>query len=274
MRSLSLSPPYRANGTNYASKTGSRIALLVCSFLFGSCFYVGKNQLEDIVERPSSEWSSRDCLTIMMGAISHNIFDQYSPNVKVIATPYYPSVITALNRTDQRVKHLSEEQYRSNMDQQFQEDLGLYVDWKELRLVDGNGNYYKSVLQIDTVTFLITIENKNWPCVSPLWMFGGVITPLLGLADYPCYTPDIGHLEDSIYLYNDRGQFVRAKSVWGRQRSQLTMEETLLAKFLLRDGEQHFLTGVRKMYLGIEGFDAKVKLEFPVRLMEKDFRQF
>jgi hypothetical protein len=210
----------------------------------------------------------------MMQAMAHNIFDNYSPNVKVIATPYSPPVITAINRTDQRIKHLSEHEYRLNTERQIWEDLGLYIDWERDRLVDQHGNYLKSVLQLDSLTFLITIENKSWPCVPPTLVFSDAHGFLIAPYDYPCYTPNITHLEDNIYLENDRGEILRANRVWGRQRDQLTMEETLLAKFTLREGNHHFLQGAGTMLIVIKGFDEPVKLELPVSSVGLDFRQF
>jgi hypothetical protein len=251
-----------------------RYVYALCLVLWGGCFYIGKNQLEDVAQKPSCAWSSRDCLTIVVQAMAHNIFDQYSPNVKVIATPYFPVVITAINRTEQRLKHLSEEDYRLNMDQQFVEDLGVYIDWRTGRLVDSRGNYFKNVSQLDSIALLISIENKNWPCVSPILVFRDAYRPLLTPGDYPCYTPDITHLEDSIYLFNDKNGYVKPTRVWGRQRTELTMEETLIAKFKLRRGDYHFLADAKNMFLVIRGFDASVKLELPLRLLEMEFRQF
>lgn len=245
--------------------------------LMGGCFYIGKNQIEDIVETPSSEWSSRDGLTILMQPMANNLLDLNSPVVKVIATPYYSAVIMAINRTEQRTKHLSEEEFEMNMDQQFREDLGLYIDWKAHRLVDGRGYYYKSLLQLDSLAFLISISNTSWPCVSPMIVSPAGIFPMFGPNNFPCYTPDISHLGDNIYLINDRNDSLRVKSVWGRRWDQLLSEETILAKFELRKSNRHFLDSTNTFYLVISGFDRPlptINLSFPIVMMKMSFRQF
>jgi hypothetical protein len=245
--------------------------------LAGGCFYIGKDRIDDILERPSAGWSSRDGLTILMEVMANNLFDQYSPVVKVIATPYYPAVIAATNRAEQRTGHLSESDFRMNMDQQLWEDLGLYVDWRIHRLVDARGYYFKTILQVDSLTFLISISNTSWPCVSPIVVSPTGIFPLFSSNDFPCYTPDISHLEDNIYLVNDRDDSLKASSVWGRRLNTLKTEETVLVKFQLNGSDRHFLDGTESIYLLIMGFDSPpipIKLKFSVAMMKIAFRQF
>jgi hypothetical protein len=252
--------------------------LLLILLVAGGCFYIGKDRIDDILERPSSEWSSRDGLTILMEAMSNNLLDQNSSVIKAIATPYYPAVIAATNRAEQHTARLSEPDFKKNMDQQLWEDLGLYVDWRNHRLVDAGGNYFKTILQVDSLTFLISISNTTWPCVSPMVVSPIGMFPLFSSSDFPCYAPDISHLEDNIYLLNDRGVSLKARSVWGRRSNTLNMEETVLAKFQLNgSSDPHFLDSTESIYLLITGFDAPlipIKLKFPVSMMKIAFRQF
>ena len=91
--------------------------------------------------------------------------------------------------------------------------------------------------------------------------------PSLKPYDWPCYIPDIINLEQNIFLINEKNKFIKPKYVWGKRRSQLTMEETLLVMFQLREGNYHFLDGSEKIYLGIKGFNADIKLELPLSLI-------
>ena len=61
------------------------VSVIIVSSVAG-CFYFGRDDYEDVLARPSAEWSSRDCLTILTGVMQHNLFDQLT-NVAVIATP-------------------------------------------------------------------------------------------------------------------------------------------------------------------------------------------
>jgi hypothetical protein len=222
---------------------------LLCLVLFAGCFYFGKDQIEEILDRPSSSWSSRDGLTILMQTMVNNLLDQNSSVVKAIVTPYYPAVIAALNRTDQRSKHLSEEQFRKEVDQQVWEDLGL----------------------------LLSLSNTSWPCVSPMIVTPAGIFPMFGPNNFPCYTPDISHLEECVYLINDKNDTLRATSVRGRRWDVLASEETILVKFRLRDADRIFLKGVDTFYLIVSGFDRplpQIKLEFQVSVMKLAFSQF
>src|SRR6266571_970897 len=78
-----------------------RSMIVLWCLLASGCFYIGQNQAGDVMQRPSSQRSAEECLTVIIDAMNHNIFDQGTPDIKVIVTPFYPTVITAINRTAQ-----------------------------------------------------------------------------------------------------------------------------------------------------------------------------
>ncbi|MBI3364758.1 MAG: hypothetical protein HY033_07615 [Ignavibacteriae bacterium] len=244
--------------------------LIIVLVTFTGCFYFGKDQYADVLEKPPSEWSSRDCLTILTSVMVHNLNDQ-GANVQIIATPYYPSVIKAINRREQDFKHESEDQYQLSMDTLLKASTGLYMDWQKGSLVDAKGNYLRDRTQIDSLMFMITLRNKSWPCNIPLMLVpipgGYKMVPLASPADWPCYIPDIVDLDKRIFLQNDRGDTMKPRVVWGRKNNLLTMEETLLVMFPLRTSVGHFLQDSQNMYLTLTGFDQKIQLKFPLSLI-------
>jgi hypothetical protein len=262
--------------------------------LLSGCFYIGKDDYDDLVKRSPDTWSTRDCLTIVMAATRNNFSDQTSPNIKVAATVYSPSVIMANYRRahilgrhhktsqpsllglppGESLESIADSEYISSLDVLMQEEAGLYFDWQTDRYVDSRGNYVKSYTQLDSLTFFIAIENKSWPCVPttimPQVSPSGAVMPThtLGtLANYPCYLPDITNLENEIYLANDQNKFIRPLMVWGKQQTQLMRTENLIAKFRVRKDDYHFLEHSEHMRLVITGFDSKIMLDFPVSLL-------
>ena len=263
-----------------------RLNLVLWPLLLGGCFYIGKDNFDDLVRRSPDTWSSRDCLTIIMSATMNN-FDDQSTHIKVVATAYSPSVIMANYRRGQilgrhhklmplsevppieSLESVADSEYTSSIDILMQEEAGLYFDWQTDRYVDARGNYVKSYTQVDSLTMFITIENEAWPCVPPMLMPDGA-TPmhsLIGLADYPCYLPDIRNIENQIYLLNDQNKFIRPLMVWGKQQTQLMRPENLIAKFRIRKDDYHFLEHSDHLHLLIDGFDRKIMLDFPVSLL-------
>ena len=265
-----------------------RLNLVLWPLLLGGCFYIGKDNFDDLVRRSPDTWSSRDCLTIVMSATSNNFADRSSPNIKVVATVYSPSVIMANYRRGQilgrhhkplppsevppieSLEGIADSEYTSSIDILMQEEAGLYFDWQTDRYVDARGNYVKSYTQMDSLTVFMTIENKGWPCVPPTLMPDGLVSvakPLISLADYPCYIPDISNLENQIYLVNDQNKFIKPMMVWGKRQTHLVMPENLIAKFRIRKDDYHFLEHSDHMRLIITGFDGKIMLDFPVSLL-------
>jgi hypothetical protein len=257
----------------------TNILIFILILILAGCFYIGQDRYEDIIKTPSYDWSIREGMTVILEPIAHNLYDLGSPNVKVYAAPYFPSVVLAIERAEQRVKHWNEDEYRKNVDKLLKESVGLYRDWEKEKFVDGRGNYYKEHTQIDSMLILITIENRGWPCNVPLITVGipgkgmadgaGIYwqRPLAQLADWPCYMPDITTLEDRIFLVNGKDKFIKPRVVWGKRNNILTMPETMFAMFHFREGNYHFLDGSDKMYLVIKGFENDIKLSFPISMM-------
>lgn len=256
------------------------IGLIFITWILPGCFYFGKERYEDIIKTPSYSWSIRDELTMILEPMAHNLNDINNPNIKVYVTPYYPSVVLAIERAEQRKKHWNEEEYRKNVDQLLKESVGLYMDWEGEKFVDARGNYFRSHTQIDSLLFLITIENRSWPCNIPLITVGGSpggkitsgtgsykLVYLMNPADWPCYLPDITNLEDRIFLVNDKNKFIKPHIVWGKKNKVLCMPETLFAMFHFREGDYHFLDGSDNMYLFIRGFETDIKLTLPLSMM-------
>ncbi len=246
--------------------------------LLSGCYYIGQDQYADILQKPSVEWSSRDDLTVLISPIAHNLFDQGSPNVKVFATPYYPSVIIAIARGRQRLLHWSETQYQSYADGLAKDDLGMYIDWEKNAFVDSRGNYFRDPLQIDSLMFLVTIHNNGWP---PTVVYGPVKTMdqnysdphqrksiwIQGMIAAGGYQADISRLEENIYLVNDKNKYIKPRFVSGKRNKFLTADETLFIMFQLRKGEHHFLEGSEDMYLVIKGFEKDIRLTFPLAMI-------
>lgn len=250
------------------------IASLIASALFfPGCFGSDQALYEEILSHRPAEWSSQDCFSVIAIPAAFNHFDQEA-RVKVIAIPYYPSVILAIQRSAQGVAHWSEESFRANTDTLMADAAGMYIDWEHNgKLVDARGNFFREPVQIDVVQFLIAINNTQWPCnklkqvavVTPNGQISYVTVPLMPYTD--CFSPDITRLDKNIVLRNDRGETLPAQFVWGRKRDNLTLDETVFAKFQLRKGDTHFLRGSANMFLIIDGFDKQIKLSFPLALM-------
>ncbi len=237
--------------------------VLLLSFVAGITFAGCFTSYESILARRSAEWSSRDCINVLLQGMSSNIAPK-NTTIRVIATLYSFPVILAINRNDQRLKHLSEDEFRTGVDRQTREDLGLFVDWGKSRLVDGRGNYYQDATQLDSLTLLISIENSGWPCAS---LLSGAGIPIIPLGLDPCYMPEINDLERRIFLTNDNGEVLAPMYVTGRRNVLLTTEETLLAKFPLNNADgspSHFIGRSGNIWLVIEGFADRIRLEIPV----------
>ncbi|MBI1807629.1 MAG: hypothetical protein HYR76_11315 [Ignavibacteria bacterium] len=253
---------------------------LIC--LLCGCYYFGKDQYDDILTRPSSEWSRLECHTIIAAAMQSNLFDQ-NANVRVFATPYYPSVITAISRRKQKSEDWNELQYRENMDQLLKDCLGMYSDWNTNVLVDGRGNFFKDRSQIDSLMFLVSMENKseNWNTNQPYLAkapfvdgSGTSVTQsetwygkIFELKNYPVFIPDLTALENKIFLLNEKGKFIRPLRVFREPQPMLSMNETFLVLFRLRQDDYHFLAGSEKMFLVFKGLGNDIQLSFPLSMM-------
>ena len=218
---------------------------ILLAFFSLNCHFLGKQEDDPVILQPDIVYSNDEYLTQMASAMRHNLTDLENPNFKVIAMPYYPSVIISINRRAQRDNEWSEQEYRNNLDTLLRANVGLYMDWKEGKFVDAKGNYFKDCLQVDSLMFNVTLRNRSWPR----------------------FTPDISDIDQRIFLVNDKQKFIRPKYVWGRTASALKMEETFLVMFAFRSGDHHFLQGSRYMYLLITGLERDIQLTFPLSMM-------
>ncbi len=218
--------------------------LLFIILILSSCNYFRLDTYNEVIQRPYYDWNYRDELIVMSSPLAHNLFDNRT-NIKIMVTPYYPSVILAIQRNAQRKYGWAETEFRLNTDVLFHEALGMFYEWDTRRVVDCRGNYLKDKCQFDSLLVLISIENKGWPS----------------------YIPDITYLEDRIYLVNENNKFIKPKYVWGKKKNILIFSETLLAMFCLREGEYHFLEGSKEMYIAIKGFESDQRLILPLSMM-------
>jgi len=236
---------------------------LVLSAPVSGCYYIGRNTYTDIVVTPSTEWSSPEALTLVMEASNDNLRD-YRTNVKVIATPYYPSVIKAIGRRAQFTGHWSEEGYRAFVDGLLFSSSGMLVDWeKDERIFAGRSGYLTTPSQYDSLTFLIAIQNLGWPCVKIINL--GMETFTIGNPD--CDVPEMTNFREKVFLVNEENRFIRPEVVWGIRQTLLMGEETIFLKFRLRAGRHHFLENSQKMFLVFKGFGDDIRLEYSTALM-------
>ena len=208
--------------------------------IFPGCFYIGMDNYDDIMQKPSTEWSVQESITVLISCTEHNLYDPTNTTIKVFVTPYYPSVILASERAWYDRRHFTEQEFKSSAEELARVNAGLYIDWQKNLFVDGRGNYFRGPLQLDSLMFMIYMEKQF----------------------SPFYLPYIGDLEQHIYLVNDKDKYIRPRYVWGRRQNLFVMPERLLAMFPLRNEGHHFLEGSEKMYLIIKGFYSDIKLTF------------
>jgi hypothetical protein len=240
------------------------IPLILCFELSSGCYYLGQNTYREIVVNPSTAWSGPEALTLVMEASNNNLRD-YRNNVKVIATPYYPSVVKAIGRRAQFVGHWDEEGYRKFVDGLLFNSSGMLVDWeKGERIFAGGSGYLEGPTQYDSLTFLISMHNLGWPCVKIISIGGKFVS--IGNPD--CDVPDMTDFQEKVFLVNDENRFIRPVLVWGVRQTALMGEETIFIKFRLSSGEHHFLEHSEKMFLVFKGFGDDIRLEYSTALMK------
>ncbi len=258
------------------SKILSSIVILAQVFLFSSCYMkeLGKS-LEDIfwwrsydtiIKRPVSEWNRRDCLTVMMGNMRSNLRDNHT-NIKVYATPYCPSVIAAMTKFRWLQIPVPQPVAESDFETLLRESFGMYYDRDNEKIMDSRGNYFKNKTQIDSIMFLITIENHAW--MNSLLLGEGMLDiPGSHVLDIP----DITTLENQIFLVNDENKFILPKYVWGRRKNILTTPETIFVMFKLKEGDYSFIAKSDNIYLCVKGLEQDITLEFPLKIFEESIR--
>src|SRR5689334_6395848 len=154
------------------------LGFLACLLGHAGCFYFGADTVEDVVQRPPNDWSSRDCLTVIVSTTMTNLSDKNSV-IQVIATPYFPSVITAINQLQRTQHHWTEGEAMEHADELMRGANGLYVDWHDGRFVNARGNYYRSPTDMDSLLILIALRNMSYPCTVPILSFEGHDVPIM-----------------------------------------------------------------------------------------------
>jgi hypothetical protein len=247
-------------------------------FLTG-CFYLGQEKFMDVVKNSPSQWSSRDCLTIILSSMVHNLNDNQK-SVECIATPFYPSVVMALNQLQRNQHHWTDEEARLHLDEFLRGSSGIYVDWRDGRFVNARGNYFNDQTDLDSLLVVFTLKNTTYPCapsqvnVVVKTSDGAVATgyntfaPLLPVADWPCYTPSIVDLGQRIWMLNANGDTLRPKYIEGIRHETLTTPETIFAMFSLRGTERHFLSSSSSAILEVTGFNTQMRFELDVAKMK------
>jgi hypothetical protein len=240
-------------------RTFITVTAVGCAILLSGCFYFGKDNFEDVARKSPETWDTRDCLTIILGAAQSNYADDiHNPGIKIVAIPYYPSVIAAIERHAHLLGPLqyapftynhSEETYRRRLDSMLAIEAGVFMDWSQAKYVDAHGKYLQDPTQVDFLMLYISLSNVHWPGVPP------------------DQVPDIANLENNMYLLNDRNELLRPRYVFGKQHTRLTTEEMLHVTFILKNDSSHFLANSRTMRLVIEGFSDPLVFEFPLSRM-------
>jgi len=251
----------RACRTLVAGGLGSIVVVV-----FAGCF----TPASEVVQTPAASWSRRDCLTVMVSSLRHNLGDKES-NVEAIITPYLPKVVEAIARMQQIDDSTGDEATRARVDLLLKSGAGLYVDWeRQGKLVNSRGNYYRHPGELDSLLFMITLNNRTWPCNVPLQnvqIAPGqyAMQPIASLADWPCYTPGIDNLQATIFLLNSSGDTLRPKFLWGRNNEVLTMEEHIFAMFDFTGGRKEpFLKESAAVTMILSGFDPPIRFDFPL----------
>ncbi len=235
----------------------SLIHILLLMIIIPGCFH----NVGEIISLPPSEWSEQDAFSVLTGSMSNNFSNPRQIMVKVNATGYFPITIMAIQRRAQIEKHWTNEVFRKETDELLQQSMGLYYDWEAMRLIDAYGNFIRRADQLETIEFMVTIINLQYPCVPPMINTtapdGSLrMQPLLSPVDYPCHEYDIRDLNKKIRLVNGRGDGVSPMYVWGRNHDQLTTTETLFIKFRLRNANgRHLLEKGNELSLEINAFD-------------------
>lgn len=243
----------------------------ICAFLISGCFYLGQNTHQDIVTTPSATWSAPELLTVIMESGNHNLYDTRT-NIKVIATPYFPSVVKAIGRRAQIQYHWSEGEFHRYVDNLVLESCGMYIDWDQ-----SNEPIYteglaplESPMQFDSVMFLISLKNAAWPCgkMMSIYTESGQ-TIVIPLDNTDCAPPDISDLEKRIFLVNKVGDRLQPALVWGKHMNFLTAnEEFIFVKFDFPFEGRHFLSHSDEFDLNIVGFEKDIRLTLFTRYMK------
>jgi len=242
---------------------------LVLLLLLPGCYYLGQNNYKDIAVTSSADWSGPEQYTILMEAGNNNLRDNRT-NIKVIATPYYPSVIKAIGRRAQFQYHWTEAEFRAYVDKLLHEGSAMFIDWDkpEEPVFDAGLHRLESVTQFDSLMILLSLTNTGYPGGKYILLPGGGSGTRIPIDDPHYIPPDITQIDSMITLVNEQGNKIGPMTVWGRRMNYLTnVGETLFLKFKLRAGGEHFLAKSSRYFVQISGLEGVIKLELSSSIM-------
>jgi hypothetical protein len=105
----------------------------------------------------------------------------------------------------------------------------------------------------DSITYLISLWNQDWPCEPPMMMSaGGLPKPLIPGSMMPCQSVYVGDISQHIYLENERGVRLKPLAVSAPRHLYLSTEETLWAKFLIGTGSFNWTSFSKEISLIID----------------------
>lgn len=202
----------------------------------------------------------------MISAMGQNLSDKRN-NIKAITTPYVPKVVRAIYRFNQIADSVrfNESFTKYQMDALMKQGTGLYYDWDKDREFSSRGHYFKDPTDLDSLLFLVTLINTAWPCIPPMIydQMSGKTYQLTTFGDWPCYTPELTRVQESIFLQNDHGEKLFPSFVSGGKNHDLTTDERLFVMFhLSRDQGDHFFKGVREFTFYIDGIIPRIHYKY------------
>jgi hypothetical protein len=235
---------------------------LTVGVTMGGCFTTS----DVVTQRPPNTWTLRDCQTVLVSAMTHNLNDNRT-NVKVIVTPYLPRVIKAMTRMDQirDSSGVDSTKYDEKYDALLHASTGLLYDWDQgLKYSVKHQRYYQNVTDYDSLLFLIAFINQGYPCIPLVKIDQKTGThPLTLPGDWPCYTPELNHLNDEILLINDRGETLTPRYVWGVENNQLTTDEHIFVMFSFTGGsKKHFLQDSEDITIVFKTFTPTIEYKY------------
>ena len=222
---------------------------IVVGMVTESCFTIGQKEYEQLSQMETTAWDPNETMAMVAGASSSNYMNRDGGPIKVIATPYFPSVIRAMGKRQQERHNWSDAQREEFIAEMIQEHVGERFKWDRPEA-------------IDSLTIQINLTNTTYPCVSPTLIMSMYLNsrPLFGTGQIPCYEPSIVGIQDRIYIENERGLKLHARSYYGIRHGTLTTEETFLLKFQVATGSYNFVLHSKSLTLHIEGFEQYIAL--------------
>ena len=212
----------------------------------------------DIIHKPSREWNRTECREVIESNIQQNRFDNEAP-VRILATPFNPLVITAVNRLSQEKNSLTESQFTESLREDLVRYAGLSFDTVRGCVIDKRGRAYVNELQLDSILFLVSVYNININGdISNLALSGSVFD----LKNFPLYDQNVEYFRDRLYLENARKELLKPNWFAAKEGGRLVDGQSFIAMFQLDQETFHFLEGSGTMTLIVKGFGADIRLPF------------